>query len=414
MGIHSVQIILLLLCLVLSAYIAAAEFALITLSKIRLMEMVENGEKNAKLIEKLLKNPKKLTVTLKLIGKFFQFGAVAITSYFAIGLIHNDFLGILIGTILITIFSLIFCEIIPKSLASQYADKLAKMVVKPINIIVKIFTPLEILISKISSFFIGLVGGDGNKIGPTVTESEIMTMVNLGQEEGHIELKETDMIGNVFSFGDFRAKDIMVPRTDMVAISIDEEFKNIVEIFTEEGYSRLPVYEDTPDTIEGVLYLKDIAFMEDKDFDIRKVIRTPLYTYELKSALELFTIMQENSISMAIVLDEYGGTAGVVTIEDFIEEIVGEIEDEYDKDEEDDIIIIKEDEYIVDGSVRIDEVNDMLGTRLESEDYDSIGGYILGELGRMPKEGEKIETDSATFIIESLDKNRIEKIRIYT
>ena len=241
-------------------------------------------------------------------------------------------------------------------------------------------------------------------------------MVNVSQEEGVLEIEERQIINNVFQFGDMQAKEAMVQRLDMVCINADDGYKDIINLFKEEQFSRMPVYKESADDIIGILNVKDIAFLEQEEianFDIRDYVREAFFTYEFKKITELLEEMKKNKVQMAIVVDEYGGTAGLITIEDLIEEIVGEIEDEYDEDESD-IEVVKEDEYIIDGSKKISEVNELIGTTLESEEFDSIGGFIIGHLKRLPEEHEVIEVDGVKLCIESLDKNRIKKIRVFT
>ena len=221
------------------------------------------------------------------------------------------------------------------------------------------------------------------------------------------------MINIVFDFGESKAKDVMTPRTDIEAVKYDVSRDNLIQFFKDERFSRAPVYGEDIDDIIGIVYFKDVVFSDEKDFDIKKYMREPFFTYESKSTSELFKIMRTRRIPVAIVLDEYGGTSGLVTLEDLVEEIVGEISDEYDEDE-DDIEVVKEDEYIIDGSTHIDDVNEMIGTNIESEDFDTIGGFVIGVLGRFPQKGEKVEYDGIKFVVEEIDKNRIEKLRIYT
>jgi putative hemolysin len=241
-------------------------------------------------------------------------------------------------------------------------------------------------------------------------------MVNVGHEEGLLEREERIIINNVFEFGDMQAKEAIVQRMDIVAINIEDSYEQIIDTFKDEQFTRMPVYEETIDDIVGIVNIKDVVFLnkeEIKDFDIRNYMREPFYTYEFKKITELFEEMKREKVQMAVVLDEYGGTSGIVTMEDLVEEIVGEIEDEYDE-EEAEIVVIKEDEYIVDGSTKISDVNEMIGTKLESDEFDSIGGFIIGYLGRLPEEDEIIQVEGIKFCIESIDKNRIKKIRIHT
>ncbi len=236
-------------------------------------------------------------------------------------------------------------------------------------------------------------------------------MVNVSHEEGVLEIDERRMINNVFDFGDSKAKDVMTPRTDMICLEDNISYDQIVSIFKEERFSRLPVYHESVDNIIGVLYVKDIIFIDEQHFKITDYMREPFFTYESKSISELFSEMRSNRIPIAVILDEYGGTSGLVTLEDMVEEIVGDIADEY---EEQEIEVIKENEFIVDGSTRLEDVNEMIGLHLESEDFDTIGGYVIGVLDSFPDGGEEVETDGIKIIVEEVDKNRIEKLRIYT
>ncbi|WP_312061325.1 hemolysin family protein [Anaerotignum sp.] len=220
------------------------------------------------------------------------------------------------------------------------------------------------------------------------------------------------MINNIFNFGDAKAKDIMTPRTDMVTVSCDVSYEEFVALVNEEGFSRFPVYDEDIDDIVGILYVKDVFFVDKNEFCADKYMREPYFTYETKPVAELFSEMRQNHLAVAIVLDEYGGTSGLATMEDIIEEIMGEIADEYD-DEQDEIEVIKEDEYVVDGGTRLEEFNKMVGSRLESDEVDTIAGYVLMILGNFPEGGEILESDGLKFVVEEMDKNRISKLRVY-
>ena len=238
------------------------------------------------------------------------------------------------------------------------------------------------------------------------------TIVNVSHEEGVLELDERTMINNVFDFGDSKAKDVMTPRTDIIAVPLDVTYEEYVRLVQEEGFSRMPVYGEDLDDIVGFLYVKDIFYLDAEHFSVEKYMREPLFTYESKPLDELLAELNSSRLAVAIVLDEYGGTAGMITTEDIVEEIVGEIEDEYD-DEEEEIEIIKDNEFVVDGSTRLEDFNEMVGTELESEEVDTIAGYILVLLGNFPKQGQEIETEGLRIIVEEMDKNRIEKVHVY-
>ncbi len=409
------QIISLVILLMVSAFFSASETALMSLSKIRLRHMVESQTKGAELIDKLLKNPSKLLGAILLGNNISNIGASALATSLAINNLGNSGSGVAIATVAMTILVLIFAEITPKSLAAQNSEKVCLKVAGPINLITFILNPIITVLIYITNTIIKIFGGQINKAKPFITEEELKTMVSVSHEEGVLEGEEKQMIYNVFEFGDSQAKDVMTPRTDMIVASITSTYQELINIFREEQFSRLPIFEETVDNIIGVLYIKDLIFFEDgkEEFSIEKHMRVPYFTYEFKSTVDLFADMRAKRVPIAILLDEYGGTSGIVTIEDLVEEIVGDLEDEYD-DDEDKIEVIKEDEYIVVGDTKISMVNEMIGLNIESEDFDSIGGFVTGLHGRLPKTGETINYNDTKFIIQSTSRNRIVKMKIIT
>jgi putative hemolysin len=407
-----IQVIVLIILIMLSSFFSASETALMSISKIRVRRMVEENVKGANKVKILVDNPSGLLAAILVGNNVVNIASSSLATVIAINIFGSK--GVAISTVLMTVLILIFGEITPKTLASQNSEQISLKVANPLFIVSTIFKPVVIITTTISNFFVKLFGGktDGNK--PFITEDELKTIVDVSEEEGILKSEEKDMIHNVFQFGDLYAKDVMVQRVDMIALDIEESLDNIILLIKEEGYSRIPIYLDNIDNVVGILNVKDIIFMEDtKDFNLKNYMREITYTYEFRKATELFKDMNKNRQHMVVVLDEYGGTVGIVTIEDLIEEIVGEISDEYD-DEEPEIYVVKEDEYIVDGSVRIEDINELIGTKIESEDFDSIGGFIIGILDRFPNVNEEINFNNYRFIIEDIDRNRIKKIRIYT
>lgn len=382
-----------------------------SLSKIRIRHMAEKKIKKAELVNKLIQNPNRLLGAILVGNNIVNIGASALATSLAIDYFGNSGVGIATG--IMTILVLIFGEITPKSLATQHSEKVSLKVASIISNITIILNPLVTILIRITNIIINIFGGKTEKKQPFITEEELKTIVTVSHEEGVLEGEEKKMIYNVFEFGDSQAKDVMTPRTDMITLDINSTYEEILFVFKEEQFSRIPIYEDSYDNIVGILYIKDLIFFQTKQekFNIKKYMRTPYFTYEFKSTAELFYDMRNNRIPIAIVLDEYGGTAGIVTIEDLVEEIVGDIADEYDKYEKE-IEVIKDNEYIVDGSTRIDMVNEMLGLDIESEDFDSIGGFVIGIIGKIPKPGEQVNYNNIKFIIESIEKNRIEKLKI--
>ncbi|MDB0440478.1 HlyC/CorC family transporter [Clostridioides difficile] len=409
-----VQIIILVVLLMGSAFFSASETALMSLSKIRIRYMQDEGVKGAKLVSSLIENPNKLLSSILVGNNVVNIAATSISTSLFIGLMGEK--GVAIATAVMTVLVLIFGEITPKTIAASNSEKVSLLVSKPIRVIIFILRPVVWVFNIITNVIFKLFGITHKGAKSFITEEELKTMVNVSHEEGVLEMEEREIINNVFEFGDMQAKNAMIQRIDMVAIDIEDSYDEIIQVFKEEKLSRMPVYEETIDDIIGILNIKDIIFLSDEEiesFDIKNYMREPFFTYEFKKITQLLEEMKLEKSQMAIVVDEYGGTSGLLTIEDLVEVIVGDIEDEYDE-EEDEIQVIKEDEYIVDGSTKIGDVNELIGVNLESEEFDSIGGFIIGHLSRLPEENEVIEVDNIRFCIESIEKNRIKKIRIYT
>lgn len=391
-----------------------SETALMALSKIRIRHMVEEGVKGAKLVEKLAEDPSRLLGAILIGNNIVNIGASALATSVAVKAFGEGAVGVV--TIVMTILVLIFGEITPKSIAKQNSESVALKVSKIINIVVKVFRPFIAIFTAISGLFIRLLGGDPKATEPFITEEELKTMVGVSEEEGVLEDVEKEMIFNVFEFADSQVKDVMVQRVDVVAVDINATYDEVINIIKTEQFSRIPVYNQNIDDVIGILNVKDliIASQSKENFKISDYMREPYYTFEFKKISELFNEMKKTRNHMSVVLDEYGGNVGIVTIEDLIEEVVGEIEDEYDDEEDNDIIVVKEDEYIVDGSARLDHIGDLIGVTMESEEFDSVGGLVIGELGRFPEQSEEVNLNNIRFVVEEVDKNRIKKVRIYT
>lgn len=390
-----------------------SETALMSLSKIRIRHMVEEGVKGAKLVEKLTEDPNRLLGAILIGNNVVNIGASALATTIATKIFGSAGAGIATGVM--TILVLIFGEITPKSIAKQKSEKVALKVSKIINIIVKILKPFIGIFTAISSIFIRLFGGDPKASEPFITEEELRTMVGVSEEEGVLEDVEKEMIFNVFDFADAHVKDVMVQRVDVIAVDIDASYEEVLDVIKTEQFSRIPVYNQTIDDIVGILNVKDLIMAEknSKPFKVADYMREPYYTFEFKKIKELFSEMKKTRNHISVVLDEYGGTVGIVTIEDLIEEVFGEIEDEYD-DYEKEIEVIKEDEFVVDGSARLDDISELIGVNMESEEFDSVGGLVIGELGRFPEQNEEVQLNNIRFVVEEVDKNRIKKVRIYT
>ncbi|PKM84248.1 MAG: hemolysin [Firmicutes bacterium HGW-Firmicutes-11] len=405
------QLIVLVVLILMSAFFSSSETALMSLNKIRLRGMVAKNVPRAKKVQKLVENPSRLLGAILVGNNVVNIGASALATSIAIKQFGNNGVGIATGVM--TFIVLVFGEITPKTLAAQHSEKISLKVANLLSLIVFILKPITVVLMKITNMILRLFGGKIGSRQPFVTEEEIKAMINVGHEEGVLEVEEREMIHNVFEFGETKVTDVMTPRTYMVAIDKDSSFEQVVEVFKNQRFSRIPVYEDDIDHIIGVLFLKDLFLskMEEEPFNIENIIKEPYLTIEYKLTTELFREMRAKGIQMAIVIDEYGGTAGVVTIEDLVEEIVGDIYDESDEILHE-IELINEGEYAVLGIVKIDDVNDRIGISIYSEEYDSIGGFVFGLFGRLPEEGESIAHEDITFVVEKVHKNRIEKLKI--
>ena len=337
--------------------------------------------------------------------------ASSLLTTLTIKLFGNTAVGLATGVL--TLLILVFGEITPKTLATISAESIALRSAGIIYALMCVLTPVIVVVNKLSMGVLLLMKVDPNKKQEMITEDELRTIVEVSHEEGVIETKEKKMINNVFDFGDSVAKDVMVPRIDMVFVDVHATYDELLEIFRKEKYTRIPVYEETTDNVIGIINVKDLLLIENhKEFSIRDYLRQPLYTYEYKKTSELMVEMQKTFNNLVIVLDEYGATAGLVTLEDMLEEIVGEIRDEYDQDEEESIKMKGPGEFSVAAAMKLDDVNDRLGLELESEDYDSVGGLVIGLLDHLPDEGEEVSDGEIRLIVESVDKNRIDRVRI--
>ena len=407
------QIGLLVVLLLGSGFFSASETSLMSLSKIRIRYMEDEGVKGAKLVGSLIEKSSDLLSSILVGNNIVNIAATSVSTSLFINIFGDG--GVAIATAVMTVLVLVFGEITPKTIAANSPEKVAVVVSKPISIIMKITKPIVWVFNLLTGIIFKIMGIDNDGVKPYITEEELKAMVNVSHEEGVLEMEEREIINNVFQFGDMQAKEAMIQRLDMVAIDIEDSYDEIIELFKSEKLSRLPVYQESIDDIVGILNIKDIIFLSDEEienFDIKDYVREAFFTYEFKKITQLLEEMKKEKTQMAIVVDEYGGTAGLLTIEDLVEVIVGDIDDEYDEEEEE-IVKINDNEYLVEGSTKISDVNEQLGINLESEEFDSIGGFIIGYLKRIPEENEIIEVEDVKFKVESIDKNRINKIRIF-
>lgn len=384
-----------------------------SVNKIRLRSLSEEGNKRASLALDILDNhtPKMLSAILigNNIVNIYASSLATTLAYRAGGYMVS------IATGLLTVAILVFGEITPKNYATINAEKITLRYINIIYFLMTVMTPVIFIINLFSRFFMRVLRVDPDAANKAMTEEELRTIVDVSHEDGVIESDEKKMIYNVFDLGDADAKDIMVPRVNVSFANVTSSYEELIEIFREDHFTRLPVFEETPDNVVGIINMKDLLLYDPREpFDIRSFLRKPHFTYEYKDISELLVEMRESTFNIAIVLDEYGEMTGLITLEDILEEIVGEIHDEYDESENELIKKISESEYIVEGSMNLDDVNEHLNTELGSEDYDSLGGLIIEHLDRLPVTGDEVVTaDGIRLVVEKLDKNRIESVHVY-
>lgn len=409
----AIQFLALIILICLSAFFSSAETSMTTVNKIRIQSLAEQGDKRASILLTVIEDSGKLLSTILIGNNIVNISASSLATTITMRLFGNA--AVSISTGIITLLVLIFGEITPKTMASLHAEKMALSYARIIHFLMFLLTPVIFLVNKMAKGVLTLLRVDDSVKGNTITEHELRTLVNVGHKEGVIETEERQMIYNVFDFGDSQAQDVMVPRIDVTFADVNSSYEDLIQLFREEKHTRFPVFEETTDNIIGIINVKDLLLTDQKDFTLRKILREAYFTYEYKKTSELLMEMKEHSVSFAVVLDEYGATSGIVTLEDLVEEIVGDIHDEYDIEEEDDLTeILPGKEYLALGSARLDDLDEVLHLDIESDDYDSIGGYIIEQLDRFPEKGESVTTESGIrLVVDKVERNRIESVYIY-
>ena len=406
------QLIILILLLGLSAFFSSAETALTTANRIRMRSMAEEGNKRAQAVMQVTDNSGKMLSAILIGNNIVNLSAASLTTSLAYSF-GGSMVAIASG--ILTVLILLFGEITPKTMATIHAEKMALIYAPIIRVFMKIMTPLIFVINGLSMGILFLLRVDPSAKNKAMTETELRTIVDVSHEDGVIESDEREMIYNVFDLGDAKAKDVMVPRVHVTFADVNSSYDELIDIFREDKFTRLPIFEDTTDNVIGTINMKDLLLYDSsKEFHIRDILREAYFTYEYKSISELLVEMRQAALNIAIVLDEYGETAGLITLEDILEEIVGEIHDEYDENEEEYVKEVGEREYLVEGSLNLDDLNDRLDLDLSSEEYDSLGGFIIERLDRLPEAGDEITTDEGIrMVVEKLDKNRLERVHLY-
>lgn len=408
----AIQIIILIILLMLSAFFSSAETALTTVNKIRIRSLADEGNKRAEAILDVTKDSSKLLSAILIGNNVVNTAAASLTTTITY---HFGGSAVAFASGLITLLILLFGEITPKTTAAIHAQGISMIYAPIIRIFIKLMTPVIFIINSLSRVILFILRINPENTKKAMTESDLRTIVDVSHEDGVIESEEKELIYNIFDFNDAKAKDVMVPRVHVTFADVESTYEELLEIFREDKFTRLPVYEETTDHVIGTINMKDLLLFDSKkEFHVRDILREAYFTYEYKNISELLVEMRDSSFNIAIVLDEYGETAGLITLEDILEELVGEIRDEYDENEEDLVRQVGEREYLVEGSLNLEDLNDELDLDLSSDDYDSLGGLIIEHLDRLPQAGDEITTDEGIrLVVEKLDKNRIELVHMY-
>ncbi len=426
------QIFLIVILTALNAFFASAEIALLSINDAKLRKLAENGDKKASSLLKFIENSSKFLSTIQVGVTFSGFLSSAFASNtFAelivdalvsaspsllnyVDTIHT--LSVVIVTLILSYFTLVFGELVPKRLAMKNSEKLAMRALRPLRFTQKIFAPFVWLLTISVNGVLRLLGINPNADDDNVTEEEILLMVNEGQEKGVIGDDESEMISNIFDFNDKTAGEIMTHRTEVCAVEDIDSFDVILDVACKERYSRIPVYHENIDNITGIIHIKDLLRVQSSTFDLSAISRPPCFVPESQKIDDVFDVLKENHSHMAVVVDEYGGTAGIITMEDILEELVGNIRDEYDDAEvtENEIQAISDSEYRIHGLASIDDVNDVLETDIPSDEYETLSGFVIGNLGEIPEEDEHPEFTYGRlhFTVEESNEKIIVAVRV--
>ncbi|MBQ8947549.1 MAG: DUF21 domain-containing protein [Lachnospiraceae bacterium] len=405
-----IQILILVFLLILSAFFSSAETAFTTVNKVRIRTLAEDGNRRAVRVEKILSAYSRMLSTILVGNNIVNIAATSIATAFTIRVWGNVYVGISSG--ILTLCVLVFGEVVPKNWAKVKADDLALGYSGVISFCMVILTPVVFILDKISRVLLRAIGADPDAIEDQITEDELKTYVDVSHEGGEIESEEHEMIYNVLNFSDSEAEDIMIPREDMTTVDVDATYEEVMEVFRDKMFTRIPVWEEDHDNFIGLVNIKDFILVDDREaFNTRNILREAYVTVEHKKTLDLLKEMKDKTLSLAFVLNEYGSCVGMITMEDLLEEIVGDIRDEYDEDEEELIIDLGSRSFLIEASMKTDDINDALDTELHSEDYDSIGGLMIEKLERLPEDGEVVELDDGTLLqAKGIHQNRILKV----
>jgi len=413
----SLILIFLVICIILSAFFSGAEIAFSSLDKITLKKLIKKDKKRGQWLEALILKPSSWLITILIGNNLVNIAATSLATLFAIKIVRGTpgkIVGIVTG--IMTFVILVFGEIVPKRYCQQHAASISLRVAKPIFFLSVFFSPIVKVLTSLTRGILKVTGSKEAKKDYLLTEREIHTLIDIGEEEGALEKREEEMVHSALEFDETQAKEIMIPRTKMVYIEEEEDLWTLLELIRKVGYSRIPVYRKNIDNIVGIAYAKDLLNLFpkiDKSLKVKQIMHPPVFVPYTTHLSELFRKLQKEKIHLAIIVDEYGGVAGMITIEDLLEEIVGEIEDEYDLKKEK-IISLKNKSFLIDADTDIDEVNEKIGTHFpeKTEAFESMGGFIIHFLGRIPQKGEMINYQGLKISTIEADERHIEKVKV--
>ena len=411
---------IIIFCIIFIALLSISEAAFISVNRIRLRHLIEKDNKSAKIAQKIRNQHDKLFGAVILSGNLFTILATSVGTTIAINLLgeKHEEIGIIIATIVMTFLTVVFGELAPKTFAVTYAERLALLLARPMEIYIRLISPFVWIFSKSSNLLIQLFGGEIKPAPQLLTEEEMKAMISLGEEEGAIEKEEKKILHKVFEFGDTKVTEAMIPRTEIAAIDEDAVVADVLDLLAKEGYSRYPVIKETVDNIIGILYIKDILLKMSKEeittrTPIKNLARDAYYIPESKMVTTLLDDMRKKKFQIAIIVDEHGGTTGLITLEDIMEEIVGGLQDEFEAIEsEKEVEVLDERTFIVAGHTGMSEVSELIGKNVESDEFHTIGGFLFGLFGHLPKVGEQLRYHDLRFLILEMDSKKIEKVKI--
>jgi putative hemolysin len=413
-SVHLLYLILFLVCLVLAAFFCSAETAFVGMQKLRLQHLIHTGHPKAKIVARIVEHPEKFLATVLLGINFFETAVAALGTLMAVSL-WGENVGAAVATIIVTILTLIFAELIPKSLAVRYGERLALFYATPIEITSTILYPFVFILNRIGIRFTKMVGEE-DEARPTISEEEFRTAITVGEAEGVVEEKAAEMLHNVFDFGNRPVREVMVPRPEVIFIEHGSTIADFLKLFAQYPLTRFPVYHENRDTVIGILSIKDVLMAQamstiTNESLIDELVRPAYFTPETKSIGELFVEMRDNNYRMAIIVDEFGGTAGIVSLTRLVEEIVGPVGDELAAAEKD-YEIIDEHTFQIDGGMRIEDANEEMGLSLPEGDYETVAGFVLHLLGRIPKQGEHLKYKDFKLVITKMSGVKIEEVLV--